>query len=104
MKGMTVQLIYRKAHDRKLKSGAYTRIPGSWMIRESAITTHESKTWLHDCPMCGAKIRSAKMPNGGWAHYEALGGLQSLKHPCFYVGEDVRNGRDEKTLDLFDAL
>ena len=100
---MTVQLIYRKAHDRKLRDGGYARVAASWMIRETThATTHESKTFRHECPMCRAEVRSVKMPNGGWVHFEAAGGLQNMKHPCFYIGEDMLHRKDTNTPDLFD--
>ncbi|MAP94511.1 MAG: hypothetical protein CMK07_06120 [Ponticaulis sp.] len=101
---MTVQLIYRKAHDRKLKDGSYTRIAGSWQVRETRHANHDSKMLRHDCPTCGAKIRTVKMPNGGWVHYEAEGGLQNMKHPCFYIGEDMLHRKDPHTPDMFDGL
>ncbi|MAK62541.1 MAG: hypothetical protein CMK09_16345 [Ponticaulis sp.] len=101
---MTVQLIYRKPHDRKLKSGGYAKVAGSWLVRETRHATHESRTYRHVCPMCGAKVRTVKMPGGGWVHFEAEGGLQTLKHPCFYIGEDMTHRKDPNTLDLFDRL
>ena len=45
-----------------------------------------------------------QMPNGGWVHYEVAGGLHSVKHPCFYLGDGIGRQRDSETLDLFDDL
>ncbi len=99
---MPVQLIYRKPHTRRLKTGETVSVAGSWMIKELKTKSHGVNHFTHDCPMCGGQVRSVRMPNGGWVHYEALGGLRSVKHPCFYVGEDVSHGKDPYTMDLFE--
>jgi hypothetical protein len=101
---MSVQLVYRKPHDRKLKSGGYARVAGSWFIRERRQDTQDTGMFKHQCPMCGAKVRSVRMPNGGWVHFEADSGLRSMKHPCFYIGEDMLQRKDPNTLDLFRRL
>lgn len=41
------------------------------------------------------------MPNKGWGHFEGGGGLSRVKHPCFNVGDDLSNKKDNATLDLF---
>jgi len=102
---MTVQLVYRKAHDRKLRDGGYARVAGSWMVRETADhLNHDTRSVNHACPMCGANVRTVRMPNGGWVHFEGQGGLQTMKHPCFYIGEDMRHRKDPNTPDMFDGL
>lgn len=101
---MPVQLVYRKPHTRRLKSGETVRVAGTWMTRELKTRSHGVNHFIHDCPMCGASVRTMRMPNGGWIHYEAKGGLRSLKHPCFYLGEDMLHAKDPDTLDLFAAL
>lgn len=98
---MPVQLIYRRPHTRRLKSGGQIAIAGSWMIREQRIKSHTVKQFRHVCPVCGACVRSVRMPNGGWGHFEGAGGLHSVRHPCFYLGEDIGRHRDSETPDLF---
>lgn len=101
---MTVQLVYRKAHTRRLSSGETTFVAGAWIMRELSTRSNHSKRHLHDCPVCGALVRSVKMPNGGWVHFEGAGGLQSMEHPCFYIGEGMLHRKDPNTLDMFDRL
>ncbi len=101
---MPVQLIYRKEHTRRLKSGDTVRVAASWILRESASKSHRVNQFTHLCPKCGAKVRSVRMPNGGWAHFEAAGGLESLKHPCFDIGADIALSKDPNTPDLFEHL
>ncbi|WP_443749345.1 hypothetical protein [Asticcacaulis solisilvae] len=57
---------------------------------------------LHTCYRCGAKVRSARMPNGGWGHFETAEGLTRVQHACYYIGKGLSKRRDDKTLDLFD--
>ena len=101
---MPVQLSYRKPHDRRLKSGRTIRVAGSWMIREKTSKVYQTNSFTHACPSCGAQVRTVRMPNGGWVHFEVAGGLHSLRHPCFYIGDDMRHRKDPNTLDLFTAL
>lgn len=101
---MPVQLIYRKPHTRRLKTGETIRVAGAWMMRELKTRSHGVNHFTHRCPVCDASVRTVRMPNGGWVHYEARGGLQSLKHPCFYLGEDMTHSKDPHTPDLFENL
>ncbi|MGN6534397.1 MAG: hypothetical protein ACTHKQ_01530 [Mesorhizobium sp.] len=41
------------------------------------------------------------MPNGGWGHFEADGGLRNVKHACFYRGDGLSKKRDTETADMF---
>ena len=101
---MPVQLVYRKAHTRRLQSGDVVHVAASWILRELGDRTQYKSRHEHNCPACGAKVRSVKMPNGGWVHYEVAGGLHSVKHPCFYLGDGIARQKDSETLDLFDDL
>lgn len=42
------------------------------------------------------------MPNGGWVHFNGSPGSETIKHPCFYLGEHLSKKRDPDTPDVFD--
>lgn len=93
----------RSAHPRRLKSGHTVFVSECWLKLMGRKPRREKK--LSRCPHCGAWIMSVPMPNLGWGHFESGEGLSRVKHPCFNVGAELSQKRDEETLDLFpDAL
>ena len=100
---MEIRWVRRRSHKRGLKSGEVI------FVRES-LAAYELKNkgavgpYYHPCPLCGAKILSVHMPNGGWAHFEGGRGLTRIKHPCLHRGLGLSNGRDNLTLDLFEIV
>lgn len=100
---MITRWSYRKAHLRRLATGRI--VP----VRETVVscTTNavpQNGSFQHQCRKCGAGIISVRMPNGGWAHFEAAPGLTRIKHPCLHRGEGLPQHRDDRTLDIFDFL
>lgn len=78
-----------------------TVVRESWVFRDER--EKKNRRYAHPCPICGTRIVSVHMPNGGWAHFENAKGLSRIKHPCLHLGEDLPQGRDEQTLDLFEC-
>ena len=101
---MSIKWIRRRAHIRRLPSGRTVEVAPSWMPVERSDSAGPEKSFHSACPICDAPILSQRMPNGGWVHYEAEGGLQNMKHPCFYIGEDMLHRKDPHTPDMFDGL
>ncbi|MCA8901088.1 MAG: hypothetical protein KDA53_07525 [Hyphomonas sp.] len=104
---MGLKWVRRRAHVRRLPSGDCVHVAPSWIPRESkAVDGSDAQgggSFHSACPVCDAPILSLRMPNGGWVHYERGIGLARLKHPCFYVGDDIASTRDAATGDLFAA-
>jgi len=67
----------------------------AWVPVEGKGEDVKGNSFHSACPICDAPILSLRMPNGGWVHYERGIGLSRLKHPCFYIGEDIAKARDE---------
>jgi len=101
---MAIKWVRRRAHTRRLPSGACVHVAPSWVPIESRGDETKGNSFHSACPVCDAPILRLRMPNGGWVHYERGIGLARLKHPCFYLGEDIANARDEATGDLFAGL
>ena len=98
---MAIRWIRRRGHVRRLASGVNVQVAPSWVPVEGKGEDPKGNSFHSACPICDAPILSLRMPNGGWVHYERGIGLSRLKHPCFYLGEDLANARDEATGDLF---
>src|SRR6476469_193165 len=97
---MATQWAYRQAHGRRLKSGRLVCVGGSWALCAKAGSKPRQRCG-RKCPVCGAKVLSVPMPNGGWVHFESRVGLRRVKHPCLHIGEGMSDTRDPLTLDLF---
>lgn len=91
--------VKRQAHRRIIKSGGLTYVRESWAFYDFT-AKKRSKKYQHLCPMCGTKITSIHMPNGGWVHRE--NGLKDVKHPCLHRGDGLSRRKDKDTRDLFD--
>ncbi len=100
---MAIKWVKRRAHLRRLPSGKCVQVQPSWIPVEPKDNTTRSASFHSACPVCDAPILSLRMPNGGWVHFERGIGLSRLKHPCFYLGEDIAESRDARTGDLFSA-
>ena len=99
---VTLKWIFRKAHQRRTKSGKYVRVCECYVPRSVAEKSTSKVAYKSACPECGAGIVSVQMPNGGWGHFEGKQGLGDVKHPCFNRGDRLPKKRDEITPDLFD--
>lgn len=96
---MATRWIKRRAHRRSISGGRVVSVRETWALVGEAQKKGDS--YRHACPQCGAPIRSAHMPNGGWAHFEGGKGLERIKHPCLHRGEGLSLRRDKDTIDLF---
>lgn len=99
---MADRWVKRRAHCRRLKSGQATNVRESWALYELKAETKRGR-YFHLCPVCGTRILSVHMPNGGWAHFEGAKGLTRTKHACLHRGLGWPSGRDELTPDLFEV-
>jgi hypothetical protein len=103
---MTRRWVRRRAHTRRSRSGWTTVVRANWASYD--LTQKERKRAgghkYRICPQCGAKIITRRMPNGGWAHFEAAEGLERVLHPCLHRGRGLSRRRDEQTLDLFEDI
>ena len=91
----------RRRHWRRLASGRLVEVRACWVpLADPALG--ETASYKHPCPECGTEIISVRMPNGGWAHFEAAPGLTDVKHPCMHRGEGLSRKRDPETPDLFE--
>ena len=96
---MALSFVFRRDHVRRTKSGGGAYVRGHY----AAVRNGENKeNYLSQCPYCGTHIRSTRMPNGGWAHFEGGKALQRIKHPCFTIGQGLSKAPDRETRDLFD--
>lgn len=98
---MTGRWIKRRSHSRQLRSGRTTVVRETWAFCDER--QRRGRRYGHPCPVCGAKIVSVHMPNGGWAHFESAKGLTRVKHPCLHIGEGLSQRPDRDTLDLFEG-
>jgi hypothetical protein len=98
---MTGRWVKRRSHDRQLPSGRTAWVRECWLFFDQQ--QKKSRRYGQPCPVCGAKIVSVHMPNGGWAHFESAKGLTRIKHPCLHIGEGLSQRRDRDTLDLFEG-
>jgi hypothetical protein len=98
---MAVRTVKRRQHPRHLKSGRVIQVCENWAVYG---LSEEGKNSCYRCrcPVCGAKIISVNMPNGGTVHFEAATGLTRVKHPCLHRGEGLSRARDALTPDLFE--
>lgn len=96
---MEAQWIKRRAHWRRLSTGALVYVRESWIPN---LRPHPGKKQPHlrACPYCGARILTVAMPNGGWGHFEGGAGLTKIKHPCFDRRKVTSVHEDQGTLDL----
>lgn len=97
---MPVRWVKRKAHPRNIGGGKSTWIPETWVPYDTSKTSKLGIVTA-PCPSCGTITQSRRMPNGGWGHFEADGGLRNVKHACFYRGDGLSKKRDTETADMF---
>ncbi len=97
---MSVRLHSRRAHTRRYRNGKLGFVCAS-VVTNSEGSNEPGKRWATTCPRCGARIIIVRMPNGGWARYEAGRGMSRIKHACFDRGVGFSKGSENDTLPLF---
>jgi hypothetical protein len=92
----------RRAHSRRLKTGAWVYVRESWVpnFRPAPGGKRQRRS---ACPQCGASILTMRMQNGGWGHFEGSAGLSKIKHPCFDPRKGTSMHEDQGTLDLVEG-
>lgn len=97
---MILKIYNRSAHKRHYRNGKISSVPAT-MVHKEIGERRKTKAYVRKCPHCSAQIRSTRMPNGGWGHFETEAGLSRVKHACLHRGLGYSKKRCPITPDLF---
>lgn len=97
---MSVKWVKVRKHPRAI-NGTTILVKDHHRLVETSARRNSRHSTL--CPYCDAQIRSVRMPNGGFVHFETARGLSRIKPPCFTIGDGLSNKHPDGMDDLFDG-